>query len=145
MGSFAPLFSKAVALRVAEPRGLSAHAISFLQSFFLCGSTRKEKSVKGLLIPKVFSRFSLPKQAQRKANKRKGRNTGLRAPYPRHYAWSGRFWKSDAKQSRVVSKNFSTNPNLYPSIEYFFYVCYNEQNQPRSVQYERLQRYRSFQ
>jgi hypothetical protein len=43
---FCVAFSKAIALRVAEPRGLSAkNAISFLQSFFLCGYTAKEKSV----------------------------------------------------------------------------------------------------
>ena len=51
-------------------------AISFLPSFFLCGYTAKEKSVINtnyLLIPRLFSRFSLEKEAQRKANKRKGR------------------------------------------------------------------------
>jgi hypothetical protein len=41
-----------------RPRGVSAkNAISFLQSFFLCGYNAKEKSVKRPLISKPFSRF----------------------------------------------------------------------------------------
>ena len=44
-GQFCTAFSKAVALRVAEPRGLSAHAISFLQSFFVFGFAKQMADV----------------------------------------------------------------------------------------------------
>ena len=36
-------------------------------------------------------------------------NAGLRAPHPRHYAWSGRFWKSDGKHQRKASANTVQN------------------------------------
>ena len=54
----------------------------FLPSFFLCGYTAKEKSVTKanyLLIPRLLSRFSLVKKAQRKANKRNAESPTRRA------------------------------------------------------------------
>ena len=44
-GLFCTAFSKAVALRGAEPRGLSAHSISFLQSFFVFGFAKQMADV----------------------------------------------------------------------------------------------------
>ena len=55
------------------------NGIFFLQSFFFCAYFSKRKSVYQVLIAKGFSRFSLEKEAQRKAIKRKGRCQGLRA------------------------------------------------------------------
>ena len=111
---FCVAFSKATALRVAEPRGSSALAVSFWE-LFLCGSCPKEKVGERLIV--IIDGATIFKHQTSLAaflwrNKRKEKltketlNTGLRAPYPRHCAWSARFWKSAAKQSRGCGEAF---------------------------------------
>jgi hypothetical protein len=60
-----------------------------------------------LLIPRLFSRFSLEKEAQRKANKRKGRYQGLRALDRANF-----LKKLDKTFCGWVCANNSINPNL---------------------------------
>ena len=100
-------FFKSGALRVAEPRGLSALAISFLPSFFLCGYFAKEKSVINtnyLLIPRLFSRFSLTAEAQRKAMEKKRRAKGC-APLNRAATRRATAFEKAAQNNQWVSAN----------------------------------------
>ncbi len=99
------------------------YAISFLPSFSFSilrqqmaavRQTRKEvailpkkkvlKKANYLLIPRIFSRFSLPKKAQRKANKRNAVLQGY-APGSRATARGAPLLKKWTKQSRNVSAN----------------------------------------
>jgi hypothetical protein len=47
----------------------------------------------------------------------------LAQPAPRHYAWGGRFCKSDAKQSRKASANKVRDKSKFLHIHFITEIC----------------------
>ena len=116
-----------------RPRGVSAkNGIFFLPSFFVFGFAKQMSDVSQTRkeVPSASKEKALQRQTNLRyqdflaaflsQNRRKEKLTketpSALTPRGRHYAWGGRFCKSDAKQSRKASANIvrnrSTNQNL---------------------------------